>query len=145
MDASNLIKKNRILKIAYFVLLIISCGFIVFAYFFNSNISPNPEADAFARFFIPALLATAVLFPFLFVKKKLNTIQDLKPEQKLNSYFRYTIRSFAYAEAAILFSAATFSKTGNEMYLLYALVGLLILILQFPSDQKFNKIVHAEG
>lgn len=105
----------------------------------NHFISNSFDDPAVIYTGIIAGIVSIIIGFVLFNKARKQSFSLTEEEQKQDQYRRAIISIYAYFEFGGLFNAILFMLGGNYMNLVMAGISLLLMIMQIPTEDKFNQ------
>jgi hypothetical protein len=91
--------------------------------------------------FYAGLIIAVIMLPFAFIsfKKDSAAAAAIEDDSKMTAYRAAIIKQFAFFEGVGIFNVIAYLLVGNLISLGVALFTLLLMFIQMPTEEKFNR------
>lgn len=142
MENINTKANFRIIQIIYSTLILGVFAFFLYTYSSVKNTCFSFKDGSIFMILVPLSFIIAVVASSFLYKKTIQTIHENNGlYSKLNKYQGAIIMKGAPLEAAGLIAVVGFMMTSNSYYLSIATVVLGLMVVNFPTKNKFSSIV----
>ncbi|MBS1608808.1 MAG: hypothetical protein JSS70_08630 [Bacteroidetes bacterium] len=85
------------------------------------------------------IAAACIAISFLFFKKRSEAAAEANETDKLNLFRSAIIIQFALVDAPAIFNVIAYLLGGNHQSLVILACCIIVMLVQFPTDDKYNR------